>query len=83
MRHYEPIWLAIKKDFKASLKADPKLHARIKKAVMKEKNKDEGFRLLASEQGKGYNLKILITGNIISFSLKEKKIKNYKIGIHL
>ena len=45
MRKYEPIWLKLKKVGSASIAAHPLLHARIIKAVVKEKWLDEGFKL--------------------------------------
>ena len=45
MRKYEPIWIKLKKEGSASIAAHPLLHARIIKAVTKEKWKDDGYKL--------------------------------------
>lgn len=71
MRQYQRIWENIKNSptLKASLIADPALHARIIKAVKKEKGKDAGWRLLLSEQGIRYKLYPQIRGEVITFTL--------------
>ncbi len=69
MRQYEPIWIAIKENNTASLVADLSQHATIKKAVIKEKHKDVAFKLLCSEKGIKYKLRILTSKNLIKFIL--------------
>ncbi len=71
MRRYQPIWEQIKTEHTASLVVDPKLHARIIKAVIKEKDKDTGWKLLTSEIGKKYKLQIEATGKLIIFTLED------------
>ena len=71
MRKYQPIWEQIKANGYAQVKAEPNLHARIVKAVIKEKNKDLGFKQLALEIKKVYKLNITYTGSIILFSLED------------
>ena len=44
MREYQPIWLKLKMQGSASIAAHPLLHARIIKAVVKEKWLDTGFK---------------------------------------
>lgn len=51
MRKYQPIWEALKRDKKASIVAPIESHKRIIKAVIKEKNIDEGYKLLLAEEG--------------------------------
>jgi len=69
MRKYQPIWEQIKKDKKASLAADPRLHTRIIKAVRKEKTKDAGWRLLQLEDGFKYKLLDKVDGKLVTFIL--------------
>jgi hypothetical protein len=45
MRRYEAIWLQLKKTGECRIIAHPSLHARIKKAVTKEKHQDLEYRL--------------------------------------
>jgi hypothetical protein len=45
-RTYEPIWQRIKKRGRAIIACAPEDYRKIKKAVIKEKHKDLGFKLL-------------------------------------
>lgn len=69
MRKYQPIWKQIKLTNTASIAADKSAHARIIKAVRKEKNKDIGWKLLLGEKGVKYELHNKIEGKIITFYL--------------
>jgi len=71
MRTYEPIWNALKTplDYTASIAADPALHARIIKAVIKEKYMDKGWALLQLEDGKKYKLEYSSEGKLLNFYL--------------
>lgn len=73
MRKYQPIWEALKKYKKAMLSAHPHSHARIIKAVTKEKWMDSGFRLLMSEQGKSFMTRHEVSNKeqILTFYLEE------------
>ena len=84
MRQYEPIWERIKRDNTASLVAPVENHKRIIKAVIKEKYKDEGYKLLLSN--KCLQAKLIITYHIedpkmISFSLQTSIADKY-IGVN-
>lgn len=46
MRQYQEIWERLKRDKKVTLSVHPQLVRRVKKAVMKEKEKDLGFKVL-------------------------------------
>jgi len=76
LRKYEPIWIEVKSSGKAALTADPRLHARIKKAVIKEKDNDLGFKLTASEEGKKYKLTVVSTGQVLTFNLDDTLLIN-------
>jgi len=87
MRMYEPIWIRIKTHNTASLVTHPDNAARIKRAVIKEKNADTGYKLLLAE--KALIAELVITqeespeymGSIlINFSLN-KKIKLDYLGV--
>jgi len=75
-RKYEPIWTELKVSGKAALTADPRLHARIKKAVIKEKDNDLGFKLSASEDRKKYKLTVISTGKVLTFRLDDTLLIN-------
>jgi len=45
MRTYEPAWLELKKKGKVRLAVPRALHARVLKAVIKEKDMDVGYKL--------------------------------------
>lgn len=69
MRKYQPIWDRLKRDLTASLAASPAMHKRIIKAVIKEKNRDLGWKLLTSEKGTNYKLRYEIDGQLVKFYL--------------
>jgi len=73
MRKYQPIWNALNKppSYTATLAADPALHARIIKAVIKEKDMDKGWALLMLEDKKKFKLAYASQGKILSFTLIE------------
>lgn len=72
MRKYEPIWIKLKAEGTASLAAQPSLHARIIKAVRKEKDEDIGWKLLNLEQDAKYTLFEKIEGKLVTFYLEKK-----------
>lgn len=87
MRQYQPIWNRIKTHKHASIVTHPNNVTRVIKAVIKEKHKDKGYKLLLSESALTSNLKITqededkINSSVtIHFSL-ETTIKEAYIGI--
>jgi hypothetical protein len=46
LRKYQIIWQTIKKEGSCTIEVQPCFQAFVKKAVMKEKYKDDGFKLL-------------------------------------
>lgn len=70
MRQYQPIWLALKQDFKIThkIEAPPELHKRIKKAVIKEKDLDNLW-----EKKKFFRLLFRFDGNYIYIRLVLRK----------
>ena len=46
MRKYEPVWTALKHSQVVTLEVHPKLLPRVKKAIIKEKNIDLGFKVM-------------------------------------
>jgi hypothetical protein len=73
-RKYHPIWSALKSpttNHTCALMAHSSLHARIIKAVIKEKWMDDGFKLLASSQRKSYKLVHSVSGKRLEFRLIE------------
>ncbi len=70
-RKYSPIWNQLKvAPHKCALLAHSSLHARIVKAVIKEKYMDTGFKLLASTERKNWVLAHSIIGKRIEFWLE-------------
>lgn len=67
MRTYEPVWSRLKRDKVVSITANRLLHARIIKAVTKEKWLDLGFKMeIAPRIAK---LTSTVQGSIITFKL--------------
>lgn len=69
MRTYQPIWESLKVNHTVTIQANPSAHARIIKAVAKEKDKDLGFKVLVSESFQRSVLKAKINGNQVTFEL--------------
>lgn len=77
MRKYQPIWDQLKLHGTVSLSATPSLHKRIIKAVIKEKLKDLGYKLLCAESGSIKKLAYETDGKLITFKLEiDKSIRN-------
>lgn len=80
MRTYEPIWNQLKRDGKVSLTANRLLHARIIKAVTKEKWMDTGFKLQI--EPKVSILSHTRKGSILTFyleySLYDSRLKTFR-----
>ncbi len=66
---YQPIWNQLKAEGICRIVASPLLHRRIKKAVIKRKDEDLGFKLTLAETGKYAKLNVTIEGNTVIFSL--------------
>ena len=69
MRKYQPIWIKIKQDHIAKLKAPSSVQGRIITAVRKEKSNDLGWKLLHLEKGIRYKLMNESDGDILTFRL--------------
>lgn len=70
MRKYQPIWLKLKEQGKVIVVHPAHLHARLIKAVYKERTMDTGFRLELSEQDRRAAIRASSEGNFITFKLK-------------
>lgn len=68
-RKYQPIWEKIKAEGKCELAAPIPYHPRIKKAVLKEKDNDLGFKVLLGEKFKRARLEIETQGVKMIFKL--------------
>ena len=68
-RKYSSIWKALKSSGACAIAAPVPLHARIIKAVIKEKYMDLGFKMKASEARKYYKIEHEISGSRISFKM--------------
>lgn len=71
MRKYYPIWQKLKLKSRQVVVHPPHLHARLIKAVMKERTMDTGFRLELSEANQEAKLFATSDGNMITFRLKK------------
>lgn len=71
LRTYQPAWIQLKSDPTNPLKivAEPRLHKRIYKAVIKEKWMDEVFHLECSFKRVTTKLSSSSTGNILTINL--------------
>ena len=72
-RKYASIWERLKSTHKAQIVASITLHPRIKKAVIKEKYNDLGFKLLCNEDNKEYKLIVISDKKVLAFKLIERK----------
>jgi hypothetical protein len=70
MRQYEKLWIILKSKKEVYIRADSSIHPRIIQAVRKEKAMDLGWRYLVVERKERYELKELITGSVIKFTLQ-------------
>jgi len=73
MRQYETIWARLKQDQKVSVTSPRHYHARIIKAVKKEKWKDLAHKLILSEQDRYARLISTRSGPVITFTLQTVK----------
>lgn len=71
MRHYQPLWIKIKTTGTATVIADPRVFARISKAVRKEKYIDWAYKELLKRSCQHATLKQSIDRNrkTITFTL--------------
>lgn len=69
VRRHEPIWTLLKSTHIASVAVQPKLQARVIKAVTKEKCSDLGWKLMEAEKGKQWKLLHEIGKDLITFTL--------------
>ena len=69
MRKYQPIWLALKTKGKARIAAHKYLHRRIKKAVIKEKDMDVGYKMELAECSKRAEIRVWFEESVIHFEL--------------
>jgi hypothetical protein len=70
-RKYQAIWKEIKKHGHCSIAVHPLMVARIKKAVIKEKDADIGYKLMLNSRGMYAKMGIQVTGARIRFFLTE------------
>jgi hypothetical protein len=70
MRMYQPVWEKLKKDGRCSVAAAPELHARIKKAVIKEKYNDTTYKVECDLKGITAEIEVRIEKSKITFILK-------------
>ena len=69
MRKHQPIWEQLKAKKTVALAAEPKLHKRIIKAVIKEKHRDLGWSYVQLEEGKKWKLESEAQGKLVTFKL--------------
>ena len=70
-RKYQEVWEILKRDKVCTLAAPKAFHARIKKAVIKEKDNDRGYKLLLAHQALPQTARLIVetTGAKITFKL--------------
>ncbi len=69
MRKYAPIWNQIKKDSHCSITAHKAFHPRIIKAVIGEKYRDIGYKIICDSQSRKAVLHHDVTGSRVRFFL--------------
>ena len=69
MRKHQPIWEQLKLTSTVSIAAEEKLHARIVKAVIKEKSSDLAWKYLQLDKGKKWKISYTKEGKLITFKL--------------
>lgn len=67
---YQPIWDTIKQTGVATIVAQPHLHKRIIKAVIRRKDIDLTYKFICAESHKKAKLTYEIEGNTVKFTLK-------------
>jgi len=70
MRKYYPIWNQLKSTKRAVVVHPSHLHARLIKAVLKERTMDTGFRYELAEADRYAKVFSKSDGNMITFTLK-------------
>ena len=70
MRKYQAIWLQLKEKHSQVVLHPAHLHARLIKAVLKERTMDTGFRYEMAEANKYAKIGAKSEGNLIKFVLK-------------
>ena len=81
MRQYQPIWEELKKAHTATIHSPISHHQRIIQAVRKEKTKDDGWKLLCSEDNTRYILNHTTAGQLIKFTLTKDSHYDLKSGL--
>ena len=66
---YSIIWIKLKKDRKVSLSAPKEAHARLRKAIIKRKDCDIGYKLEMSERNLRCYLKFKSIGSVLHVDL--------------
>lgn len=76
LRQYQPVWDSIKTSGRCEIAANKVYHPRIKKAVVKEKDMDLGYKLECSEMKppKRGTLKSNSVGSKIIFTLNISEV---------
>lgn len=72
LREYQPVWNKIKETAKCRLEVPPQLVARVKKAVIKEKNMDSAFKLMNDEDQFRLVISYDRKSQVLKFELKQK-----------
>ena len=69
---YLPIWTKIKTEGTCKVAASPQLHARIYKAVKKERTMDLEYKFYLAQAGTYVELRMKAEGNMMVFSLYKR-----------
>ena len=77
MRKYQQIWVELKTKALAVVAAPPHLHARVVKAVMKERTSDLIFRYELGEKELRAKIRYEVAGNYIRFKIEYMPDKRY------
>jgi len=66
---YTIIWVKLKAGEEVKLSVPKEYHLKLKKAIVRRKNKDWGFKLLMSEANRRHLLSFKSEGNILTVKL--------------
>lgn len=69
MRMYQKIWITVRDRGECKLTANPRLHSRIRKAVIKEKYMDITYKMRCEMEGRRVELGIETNDTVLRFYL--------------
>lgn len=85
MRMYQPAWNLLKRELQIQISAKPNLHARIYKAIRKEKDMDTIYKMECADRGESATLSSTSSGLILTIQMhittSTKNLNAHNLGI--